>query len=237
MAASVRGLPSVPVTLAAVECFRAHRVCVAWQRGGSVSAMTTGYDADLPPAARAALDAARTEMRDLESAAAAQIAEIEAGARASTQAVRARLESQLRDRRALLHALLKPMQDAAMRAGDLDGALAIREHARALAPSTGAATQPAPTNLVAFASDGVGKTFSFELVGALSGPVWGTDEYTLDSHVAVAAVHAGVVRDGERAIVRVTLFDTTGRVFTGSLRNGVQSFNWTSYPIAYRFLA
>src|SRR5947208_3174236 len=55
---------------------------------------------------------------------------------------------------------------------------------------------PAPPNLMGYANQ-FGKEFVFQVVGVQGQPVWGTDQYTLDSHVGSAAVHAGVVQVGQ----------------------------------------
>jgi hypothetical protein len=52
--------------------------------------------------------------------------------------------------------------------------------------------------------------------------------------LASAAVHAGLVRNGERGLVRVTLLDGLNVAFTGSERNDVWSEDYGSYPLAYR---
>ena len=43
----------------------------------------------------------------------------------------------------------------------------------------------------------VNESFFFQVTGETHGPLWGTDVYTTDSSPAKAAVHAGVLRDGE----------------------------------------
>ena len=48
-----------------------------------------------------------------------------------------------------------------------------------------------------------------DVSGALS--LWGTDIYTLDSNVAAAAVHAGVIANGQTGIVAVVICDEIGR--------------------------
>ena len=80
----------------------------------------------------------------------------------------------------------------------------------------------------------VGRHILFEVVGRDDGSVWGTDTYTADSRLATAAVHAGVVRVGERALVRVTILDGTGREYHGSTRNELTSFDYAAFPIAFR---
>ena len=53
--------------------------------------------------------------------------------------------------------------------------------------------------------DPVGATYYFRVTGEAAGPLWGTDVYTGDSAIAVAAVHAGLVKAGESAIVKITV--------------------------------
>jgi len=48
----------------------------------------------------------------------------------------------------------------------------------------------------------VGDFFYFEVTGAMQGGVWGSEVYTTDSPIAVVAVHAGVLREGETALIR-----------------------------------
>ena len=81
----------------------------------------------------------------------------------------------------------------------------------------------APANLMAFQQQ-YGKEMSFTVVGftATGGQqasMWGTDVYTLDSHFAAAAVHAGVVKPGESAAVRVRIIQSPPQ-FVSSFRNG-----------------
>ena len=63
--------------------------------------------------------------------------------------------------------------------------------------------------------------------------VWGTDVYTGDSPLAVAAVHAGAVKAGETAVVRVTVTRPLTH-YQGSVRNGVTSHDYGGYGTAYR---
>lgn len=78
-----------------------------------------------------------------------------------------------------------------------------------------------------------GSVLILDLVGSTSGSVWGSDVYTTDSTVAAAAVHAGVLRDGERGQVKITLSD--GRdSYTGTTRNGFTSSSWGAYDGSFR---
>jgi hypothetical protein len=81
--------------------------------------------------------------------------------------------------------------------------------------------------------DPVGATYYFRVTGEATGPLWGTDVYTGDSTIAVAAVHAGLVKPGQSAIVKVTVEQPLPR-YTGSLQNGVTSHEFGRYGTAYR---
>jgi LCCL domain len=77
----------------------------------------------------------------------------------------------------------------------------------------------------------VGKTFAIRVIGALpggGGGVWGTDIYTLDSTLAIAAVHAGLLRPGQTGIVHVTILGPVPG-FQGSTRNGITSSGYGLY--------
>jgi hypothetical protein len=82
----------------------------------------------------------------------------------------------------------------------------------------------------------VGATYYFRVVGAADGPLWGTDVYTGDSSPATASVHAGLVKPGESAIVRVSSVAPPPK-FAGSLRNGVTSHDFGRYGSAFTLAA
>ena len=79
-----------------------------------------------------------------------------------------------------------------------------------------------------------GQSFYFRVTGETEGPVWGTDVYTGDSSVACAAVHAGFVKPGDTAIVRVVVTEPPAR-YEGSPRNGVTSHDFERFGSAFRF--
>ena len=78
-----------------------------------------------------------------------------------------------------------------------------------------------------------GTTYYFRVLGASDGMVWGTDVYTGDSMLPTAAVHAGVVKAGEAAVVKVTVMAPLGQ-YQGSVRHGVTSHDYGRYGTAYR---
>lgn len=79
----------------------------------------------------------------------------------------------------------------------------------------------------------IGESLTLSVTGVDKGPLWGTNEYTGDSLIDAAAVHAGAVQVGERAEVIVTRVEAPAR-FEGSSQNGVRSNSWGSYPTAFK---
>lgn len=79
----------------------------------------------------------------------------------------------------------------------------------------------------------IGKTIKFELTGSSKGTVWGTDIYTDDSELATAAVHAGILKDGEKGVVMVTILEGKNR-YKSTLQHGVTSKQWDGWVGSYR---
>jgi len=128
---------------------------------------------------------------------------------------------------------LRRMQEHYTRDGKLDEALAIRARVRQLRGDL-LGVRADPGNLTEFTVSDVGRVSLFEVMGRAEGSVWGTDIYTADSRLAAAAIHAGVLREGERGLVRVTLVDGDGLTYEGSTRHGLQTYDYANYPVAYR---
>lgn len=95
-----------------------------------------------------------------------------------------------------------------------------------------AAALPDPGPLTALQRD-VGKTYLFRVTGATAGTLWGTETYTLDTPLAAAAVHMGLVKTGQTGYVKVTVLGPWTN-FTGSTRNGLTSSSYLNYPGAYK---
>jgi hypothetical protein len=97
------------------------------------------------------------------------------------------------------------------------------------APTPKAAAAPATmTDYV----QSIGSSFTFNVTGATTGSVWGTDLYTNDSSLAAAAVHAGVLQPGETALVKVTMLPGVPQ-YHGSTHNGVTTLDWDNSPGHY----
>jgi LCCL domain len=113
---------------------------------------------------------------------------------------------------------------------DRKGKLSPRQLRKLL--NQGFLASDAPANMVDLC-DTIGATYYFRVQGSIEGPVWGTDVYTGDSMLAPAAVHAGVVKAGESAIVKVTVVRPPAQ-YQGSARHGVTSNDFGRYGIAYK---
>ena len=70
--------------------------------------------------------------------------------------------------------------------------------------------------------------------GCTTGDVWGTDVYTGDSTLCVAAVHAGAVSADKGGEATVQLGGPQGK-FDGTPRNGVTSASFESFPTSFTF--
>jgi hypothetical protein len=89
----------------------------------------------------------------------------------------------------------------------------------------------APGNMMAYQNQ-YGKELAFTVSPPANGQapsVWGTDIYTLDSNLAGAALHAGLVQPGQSHVVRVRIV-TSPAQYTGSARNGITSSPYGTYP-------
>jgi len=93
---------------------------------------------------------------------------------------------------------------------------------------------PDPGNLLAYRGLN-GRGFYFRVTGRAGADfaVWGSDVYTDDSYLAMAAVHAGALRVGETGLLKVTILPGCDAYY-GSVRNGVRTESYPAYPGSYR---
>ncbi len=90
----------------------------------------------------------------------------------------------------------------------------------------------APPNMLELCHD-IGANYYFRVRGDTEGQVWGTDIYTGDSLLSVAAVHAGLVKPGDTAVVKVTVVAPLAK-YAGSIRNNVKTHDFGRYGSAYK---
>lgn len=198
---------------------------------------------DLPGDAKQLLDRADSTIADVRDATKREIAAIRDASDREIEVIRTRTKAEearanakasqelspmLRD----LFTQLKALQTEHLLAGRLDEAMAIRARARSLRGDL-FGIKPDPGNMTEYPSADLGKSFLFDVVGTTDGNCWGHGLYTGDSGVATAAVHAGILRAGERAVVRVTLVDGSESAFESIDRYGVRSLEYGNYTVAF----
>ncbi len=82
----------------------------------------------------------------------------------------------------------------------------------------------------------IGTTYYFRIKGAVEGQVWGTDTYTQDSSLSVAAVHAGLLKPDKTDVIRVTVVAPL-ESYPGTNRNDVTTSDYGNYPLAWKLSA
>lgn len=91
-----------------------------------------------------------------------------------------------------------------------------------------------PGSLFNYAGE-IGQTLKFNVVGSDVGAIWGDGTYTSDSALAVAAVHAGVLKVGQAGVVTVDVLPGLDN-YPGVSRNGVTSLNYGAWQVSYRIV-
>lgn len=149
-------------------------------------------------------------------------------------------EAEIEPRRIKLFSDLEKIQEILTKSGNLDGAVAVRDKIKELKIAQqvkGKPILPDPGTLKGFTRAAPGDSLVFKVTGkATGGSVWGTDLYTSDSNLAMAAVHAGVLKEGQEGLVEVT-FAPGQQGYIASNRNAVNSISWGDYPISYKIKA
>lgn len=102
-----------------------------------------------------------------------------------------------------------------------------------IAASANAALNVSCTDSVNGLNKKAAKSFSVVCpVNCKTGSVWGTDMYTTDSSICVAAVHAGVI-GADGGPVKVTL--APGKPsYSGTARNGVTTSQWNAFDKSFK---
>jgi LCCL domain-containing protein len=127
---------------------------------------------------------------------------------------------------------LQKLQDSYCREAKLDEAVAVRELIRGILDG-GNTALPDPGNL-ARPESVVGKVFYYNVTGATTGgAVYGSDVYVTGSTLSMAAVHAGVLKEGQRGVVKVTILP--GRqTYAATTRNGITSNAYGADTASYK---
>lgn len=93
----------------------------------------------------------------------------------------------------------------------------------------------APTNMHGLC-DVTGAVYYFRVTGVAEGQVWGTDTYTRDSILGAAAVHAGLLKPGQTAVLRMTVVPPL-ESYPGTTRNGVTTSDYGTFPHCWKLSA
>jgi LCCL domain len=68
--------------------------------------------------------------------------------------------------------------------------------------------------------------------GCGSASIWGTDTYTTDSSICLAAIHAGVIKKESGGKVNVSIV-AGQQTYSGTDKNGVKTSSWNSYESSF----
>ncbi|PAA47432.1 hypothetical protein BOX15_Mlig028021g3 [Macrostomum lignano] len=91
-----------------------------------------------------------------------------------------------------------------------------------------------PVNMQAYRRM-VGTCFDLLITGTASGKLWGTDIYTGDSTLGMAAVHDGLLKVGQTKYLRLRVLPGRGS-YSGSRQSGITSKNYRRWSLSYQFL-
>ena len=92
------------------------------------------------------------------------------------------------------------------------------------------------TDMQSFTTDDIGKIYRMTITGNGGGGVWGTDIYTSDSYIPVAAVHAGAIAAGETKEVYIKIVEGLND-YPGTTRNGITTSGWGGWGLSYQFVS
>ena len=156
------------------------------------------------------------------------------------KAIEAKAKKETLEKQAKVLKQLQDLQDGYTKAAKKDEAAAVggaikqlkEEH---LVLSLGVKVLADPGNLAAYRGKN-DEVFYFRVVGATDGTVWGSGVYTDDSSLATAAVHAGLVKAGETAVVKVTILPGEAS-YTGSTENEVTTAGYGEWEGSFKIEA
>ncbi len=60
-----------------------------------------------------------------------------------------------------------------------------------------------------------------------SGAIWGTNTYTSDSSLCLAAIHQGVIKKDSAGVAKVNIVKSLEK-YTGSEKNGIKTSDWAT---------
>ncbi len=127
---------------------------------------------------------------------------------------------------------LKKMQDVFCKEAKLDEAVTVRDLIRGI--RDGKSNAQADPGYVSNGEEDIGKVFFYEVTGVVTGQkLFGTDIYVVGSHLGMAAAHCGLLKDGQRGVVKVTILAGLPS-FPATTRNGVSSGAWPAHNVSFK---
>jgi hypothetical protein len=102
--------------------------------------------------------------------------------------------------------------------------------------TTGIALAVGTSDMQQFNEGDIGKIYKITITGATGGAIWGTDIYTSDTHIPTAAVHAGVITNGQTKEVYIKVVQGLSE-YIGSTRNGVSTSGYGGWGLSYQFVS
>jgi hypothetical protein len=102
--------------------------------------------------------------------------------------------------------------------------------------TTGIPLTAGTSDMQQFNESDIGKIYRITITGTTGGAIWGTDIYTSDSYIPAAAVHAGVISDGQTKEVYIKVVQGLSE-YVGSTRNGVSTSGYGGWGLSYQFVS
>jgi hypothetical protein len=153
---------------------------------------------------------------------------------ADLTAIQKKAEAEVEKRREKILVELKKMQDAFCKEAKLDEAVAIRDLIRnGVGPRVNALPDPGYVNNQ---QTDIGKVFYYAITGAGNGSgqsIYGTDVYTTGSHLGMVAVHCGLLQEGQKGVVKVTILPGQAN-YAATTRNGVTSLGYGTWNVSFK---
>jgi hypothetical protein len=92
------------------------------------------------------------------------------------------------------------------------------------------------SDMTSFTTADIGKIYKMTITGATGGAIWGTDIYTSDTYIPTAAVHAGVIVNGQTKEVYIKVVEGQSN-YEGTTRNGVSTSGYGGWDLSYQFVS
>jgi hypothetical protein len=141
-------------------------------------------------------------------------------------------EIQIKKRQDQAAVELKKLQDMYCKEAKLDEAVAVRDLIKTInAGTTNALPDP---GLVNNPVADIGKVFYYQVTANTAGQaIYGTDIYVPGSHLGLAAVHCGLLKEGQTGILKVTILPGKDS-YAATTRNGVTSNAYGQCMVSFK---